>query len=54
MLRRFVKTSHTLAQSRAFTANFNKHTFKEKTCADGYNVIEATLVQEEPITLMKH
>jgi hypothetical protein len=46
MLRRFVKTSNTFAQSRAFTANFNKHTFEERTCADGYKVIHATLVNE--------
>lgn len=30
MLRRFVKSSNTLAQSRAFTANFNKYQFEEK------------------------
>jgi hypothetical protein len=54
MLRRFVKSSHTLAQSRAFTANFNKHTFEERTCDDGYKVIHATLVEEQPIALAKH
>jgi hypothetical protein len=54
MLRRFVKSSHTLAQTRAFAANFNKHTFEERPQEDGYSVIAATLVEEQPIALAKH
>lgn len=54
MLRRFVKTSHGLAQSRAFTANFNKYSFEERTGEDGYKVIAATVVNDQPIALMKH